>query len=77
VESLAPAEDFLGYLNAQMPVFDADFAMGDQGIVGIDIERIVLVGVEFDHRAAAHAQQMVDRHRRRAEFDGDVHFNIV
>src|SRR5690554_2775206 len=77
VESLAAARGLAGDLHPQMPVIDIDFAMGDQRAIGIDEQRIVLAGVQLDHRAAPHAQQMVDRQIGGPQFNRDVHFNIV
>ena len=64
-------------LHAEMAFIHANRAMGDQRIIGIDIERIGFQRIEFDHRATPHAQQMVDRHRRCAKFNRDIHFNVV
>jgi len=49
-----------------MAVLDTDLAVRDQGVVGVDLERLVLGGVELDDSAATHAEQVVNRHRGRA-----------
>ena len=59
------------------PSSTLNLAVRHEGIVGVDLQRIVLGGVEFDDGAAAHAQQMVDRHGGGAELDGDVDFNLI
>lgn len=74
---LAVLIDLLGDKDAKLAIFDIYLATGDQCMVGIDGERIVLALLQFDHGAAPHAQQMVDRHGGCTEFDGDIDFNIV
>ena len=51
--------------------------MRDKLLVGIDAQGIMLGGVEFDDGAASHAQEMMDRHDRRAELDGEFNFDLV
>src|SRR5215217_1601381 len=69
--------DFFGDEHAKLAVFDIDFAARNQGVIGIDGQRIVFGLLQFDDRAAPHAQEMVDGHDRRTEFNGDIDFNIV
>ena len=51
--------------------------LGDQRVVGIDAQRIMLVGIQFDHSAAPQAQHVVDGNDSRAQFNRDIDFNIV
>ena len=60
-----------------MAIVDADFAMGDQGIVGVDAQRVMLGRIELDDGSAAHAQKMVDGHDGRAKLHRDINFNLV
>src|ERR1043165_6063105 len=74
---LGLAEELFLDLDREPPVVDLDLAVGAQGAIGIDAKRIVLGGVEFDHRAAAHTQEVVDGHARSAELHRDIYFNLV
>ena len=57
-----------------IPVND-DVAPRHRLLVGIDRDRIILMGVEFNHRAAAHAKELMHRDYCTPENDGDFHLD--
>ena len=66
----------LGYRDAEAIALDGDFASGDWMPRGENPKLVRLFGIERDHRAAAHAQELLHRHRAAAEdnreFDIDM-----
>ena len=74
---LPDPQHLLRHEHPQMPLFHIDLALGDQRVVGIDAQRVVLGRIQFDHRTAPKAQHVVDGNDGRAQFDRDIDFNIV
>ena len=56
---------------------EMDFALGDRFIVGQHQDRVVLVGIEFNHRAAAHAQKLMHGDNGLPEHNGNLDFDVV
>jgi lipoyl(octanoyl) transferase len=77
MEPLKALTGLVAHEHVQLPIIDANLTMSYEGFVGVDVEWIVFHRIQFDHRAAPHAQQMMDGHGGCAELDGDFHFNIV
>ena len=71
------AHDLFAHFHAQMAILDLDLAECDEFLIGVNAQGIVLGGVELNDGATAHAQQMMNRHHRSAQFDADVDFNLV
>lgn len=85
---LAPKEGFLGcgvkfvdvgglsYRDAEAIALDGDFASRDWVAGGQNPKFVRFLGVERNHRAAAHSQELLHRHRAAAEnnaqFDIDM-----
>src|SRR5271169_2576267 len=57
--------------HADLVTLDDDLAAGDRLVVGHDQHRVILPGIEFDDRAAAHAQELMHGNDRPAEHDGE------
>jgi len=60
-----------------MTVIHLYLAFGDEGVVGIDPEGVVLGRIELDDGAATHAQEVVDRHDGEAQLYRNVDFNLI
>jgi len=71
------ASQYLANDHCNPIAFDDDLALGDGLIVGEHDHRIVLVGIELDHGATAHAKKLVDRDHRMAKDHGDFDFDTV
>src|ERR1700742_1296601 len=71
------ARQDLGDRDADLVAMDDDLALGHGLLVGEHGDGVVLGGIELDHRAAAHAQQLVHRDDRAAEHDRDFDFDAV
>jgi len=77
IRVLHVAAQQLQYRNPDLVALDNDFAFRDGLIVGHDQHRVVLVGIEFDHRAAAHPEELVHGDHRAAQNHRDFDFDVV
>ena len=48
--------------------------MSDRNIVGKDLHIIIFAGIEFDHRTAAHSQELIHGQFDRAEYGRELNF---
>src|SRR5580698_1196396 len=71
------AREQAGDRHADLVAMDDDLALGDGPFVGEHGHGVVLGGVELDHGAAAHAQQLVHRDDRAAQHDRDFDFDAA
>src|SRR3546814_7784012 len=70
-EAFEPARrrDYFGDLDAIAAVDADDFALRDEGAVGINVEQVGRGAIEFDHAAFTEREQFGKRHRGRADLD--------
>lgn len=69
-------EQFLD-LHRDLVAADHDSALCHRGIIGKDLHRIVLGGVQLDDRAATQPQHLVDRHGCRPKHHGDIEGDVI
>ena len=58
--------------DADSVTLDDDFAFGDRPVVGQHEHALVLFGIQFDDRTAAHPKKLVHGNDRAAEHNGDL-----
>jgi lipoyl(octanoyl) transferase len=56
---------------------DLDFTLRHRLVIGQDGDRVVLVGIQFDHRPAAHAQKLMHWDHRAAQNDRNLDLHII
>ena len=74
--AVGPFQEFLD-LDRDGCAVDDDHAARDGKVVGENLHLVALGRIERDDRAAAHAQELVDRHAGPAEDNRDVDAYIV
>jgi hypothetical protein len=62
--------------DADLVAMDNDVAGCHRLIVGQNQHRVILTRLQFDHRAAAHAQQLVHGNHRFSQNDRDFDFDV-
>jgi len=63
--------------DAKAVALDGDFTSRDRMAGGEDPEFVGFLSVERDHRAPAHAQKLLHRHRAAAEHNGELDIDMV
>ena len=67
----------LSYRDAQAVALDGDFPARDGMTRGENPEFITLLGVERNHRAAPHAEELLHGHRAAAEDNGEFDIDMM
>ena len=67
----------LGYRDAKAIALDGDFSSRDRMPCGENPKLIRLLGVERNHRAATHAEELLHRHRATAEDNGELDIDMM
>jgi hypothetical protein len=66
-----------GYRDAETIALDGDLASRDRMSGGEDPQLIGFFGIERNHRTAAHAQELLHRHRAAAEHDAQFDIDMM
>ncbi len=69
--------DLAGYLDNDLVVFYDHSASRDQRIISENLNLFILQRRQLDDRPPAHPEQMMDRHDRVAENDGEFYWYLI